>query len=74
MYDVHYVCMLAQRFEPHGRRFRSFRYYYVNMHGAPFVVVAGSVFFFSRSPAPPPVILLVAVSYTHLTLPTKVNV
>ena len=26
--DVHYVCMLVQRFEPQGRRFTNFRYYY----------------------------------------------
>ena len=26
--DVHYVCMLVQRFEPHGRRFTNFHYYY----------------------------------------------
>ena len=27
--DVHYVCMLVQRFEPHGRRFTNFHYYYL---------------------------------------------
>ena len=26
--DVHYVCMLVQRFEPQGRRFTNFHYYY----------------------------------------------
>ena len=26
--DVHYVCMLVQRFEPQGRRFTIFHYYY----------------------------------------------
>ena len=26
--DVHYVCMLVQRFEPQGRRFTNFYYYY----------------------------------------------
>ena len=26
--DVHYVCMLVQRFEPQGRRFTNFDYYY----------------------------------------------
>ena len=26
--DVHHVCMLVQRFEPQGRRFTSFHYYY----------------------------------------------
>ena len=26
--DVHYICMLVQRFEPQGRRFTNFRYYY----------------------------------------------
>ena len=26
--DVHYVCMLVQRFEPQGRRFANFCYYY----------------------------------------------
>jgi len=26
--DVHYVCMLVQRFEPQGRRFTNFSYYY----------------------------------------------
>ena len=26
--DVHYVCMLVQRFEPKGRRFTNFHYYY----------------------------------------------
>ena len=26
--DVHYVCMLVQRFQPQGRRFTNFHYYY----------------------------------------------
>ena len=26
--DVHYVCMLVQRFEPQGRSFTNFHYYY----------------------------------------------
>ena len=26
--DVHYVCMLVQCFEPQGRRFTNFHYYY----------------------------------------------
>ena len=26
--NVHYVCMLVQRFEPQGRRFTNFHYYY----------------------------------------------
>ena len=26
--DIHYVCMLVQRFEPQGRRFTNFHYYY----------------------------------------------
>ena len=26
--DVHYVCVLVQRFEPQGRRFTNFHYYY----------------------------------------------
>ena len=26
--DVHYVCMLVQRFESQGRRFTNFHYYY----------------------------------------------
>ena len=26
--DVHHVCMLVQRFEPQGRRFTNFHYYY----------------------------------------------
>ena len=30
--DVHYVCMLVQRFEPQGRRFRNFQYYYYHDH------------------------------------------
>ena len=30
--DVHYVCMLVQRFEPQGRRFTNFHYYYYNIH------------------------------------------
>ena len=25
---VHYVCLLVQRFEPQGRRFTNFHYYY----------------------------------------------
>ena len=29
--DVHYVCMLVQRFEPQGRRFTHFHYYYWKM-------------------------------------------
>ena len=28
MYIIHYVRMLVQRFEPPGRRFTNFRYYY----------------------------------------------
>ena len=27
--DVHYVCMLVQLFEPQGRRFTNFHYYYI---------------------------------------------
>ena len=30
--DVHYVCMLVQRFEPQGRRFTNFHYYYVSTY------------------------------------------
>ena len=26
--DVHYVCILVQRFEPQGRPFTNFHYYY----------------------------------------------
>ena len=26
--DVHYVCMFVQHFEPQGRRFTNFHYYY----------------------------------------------
>ena len=29
--DVHYVCMLVQRFEPQGRRFTNFHYYYYSL-------------------------------------------
>ena len=28
--DVHYVCLLVQHFEPQGRRFTNFHYYYYN--------------------------------------------
>ena len=31
--DVHYVCMLIQRFEPQGRRFTNFHYYYYKKIG-----------------------------------------
>ena len=30
--DVHYACMLVQRFEPQGRCFTNFHYYYYYMH------------------------------------------
>ena len=29
--DVHYVCMLVRRFEPQGRRFTNFHYYYITL-------------------------------------------
>ena len=35
--DVHYVCMFVQRFEPQGRRFTNFHYYY-HQHPACFSI------------------------------------
>ena len=34
--DVHYVCMLVQHFEPQGRRFTNFHYYYYYACSRPF--------------------------------------
>ena len=42
--DVHYVCMLVQRFEPQGRRFTNFHYYYYTNY----ILLKEVSWFFSR--------------------------
>ena len=38
-HDVHYVCMLVQRFEPQGRRFTNVHYY--NASSCNFTTILG---------------------------------